>query len=348
MEQTATSPAGGVGVQPASVDRRGLIGPLADFVRLARPKQWVKGGFVLIGPVYGVADLAAKVSAGGAEGMGAAGWTGIIIAALGAYFAFGFAASAGYVLNDLKDRELDRAHPRKCRRPIAAGRVSPVAAGVYAVALIALAVASILAVPAGDGWQTPRMLLAVCVALYTLNTAAYTLSFKSHPVLDVVSLSLGFVLRVLGGCAAVAIIPSAWLLSCTFFVSMFLALGKRLGERRTLGANAAAARGVHALYTDDFLRMSVVVTGVATLLSYSDYVIAQSKTYTFGFNLLWLTLLPATYGLLRCIVLIERGVHDDPTELATKDRPFQAACAVFGLLTVALLLGVKLGWWAGA
>ncbi len=341
MEPSATTSAPGATAQTVAIDRRGLLGSPLDFVRLARPMQWIKGGFVLIGPVYGVADLALRVA--GRETT----WPTIILSALGAFCAFGFVASAGYVLNDLKDREADRSHPRKRNRPIAAGRVSAGAARMYAGALIILALAAVLVVPHAEEMGSPRTLLGVCIALYAMNTAAYTFSFKSHPVLDVVSLSLGFVLRVLGGCAAVLITPSAWLLSCTFFVSMFLALGKRLGERRTLGADAAAARGVQALYTDDFLRMSVVVTGVATLLSYSDYVVAQSKTYTFGFNLLWLTLLPATYGLLRCIVQIERGIYDDPTELATKDRPFQIACAIFGGLTAALLAGMKLGWWAG-
>lgn len=320
-------------------------GLLRDLVRLARPKQWIKGGFVLIGPFYGLADIAGRSKT-------TADWLMVVLAAAGALLAFGFAASAGYVVNDLRDRELDRVHPRKCRRPIAAGRVSAGAARAYAGMLAAAALAAILLVPAeGEGEDASvqaRSLLGLCVLLYAANTLLYSLVFKRAAVLDVVSLAMGFVLRVLGGCAAVGVAPSPWLLSCTFFVSMFLALGKRLGERRTLGADAAAARGVQALYTDDFLRMSVVVTGVATLLSYSDYVVAQSETYTVGFNLLWLTILPATYGLLRCIVLIERGVYDDPTELATRDRPFQAACAVFGLLTIALLLGVKLEWLAGA
>jgi len=312
-----------------------LIGPVADFIRLARPKQWVKGGFVLIGPVYGVADLAAR------------GWQGAVAGTIGAFLAFGFVASAGYVINDLRDREADRVHPRKRGRPIAAGRVTSGAAMLFAGALLMLSLAAVLLVPHTGALASPRALLGLCIVLYAANTAMYTLSFKSHPVLDVVSLAMGFVLRVLGGCAAVGISPSAWLLSCTFFVSMFLAFGKRLGERLMLGDDAAAARRVQALYTDDFLRMSVVVTGVATLLSYSDYVIAQSPTYTIGFNLLWLTLLPATYALLRCIIQIENGVYDDPTELATRDRPFQIACAIFGLLTGALLVGVKLGWMTG-
>ncbi|MBL8759458.1 MAG: hypothetical protein JNK35_13635, partial [Phycisphaerae bacterium] len=156
----------------------------------------------------------------------------------------------------------------------------------------------------------------------------------------------GFVLRVLAGCAAVLVVPSTWLLNVTFFIAMFLAFGKRLGERRTMGDDAAAARLVQAKYTDELLRMVVVVTGVATLLTYAGYIQSQEFGFTRGFNLLWLTMLPATYGLLRCIVLLERGDYDDPTELAAKDRAFQVAVVVFVGLTVGLrviLHGVSAG-----
>jgi 4-hydroxybenzoate polyprenyltransferase len=171
----------------------------------------------------------------------------------------------------------------------------------------------------------------------------YSFALKHVVMADVICLSLGFVLRVLGGCAAVGIGPTTWLLNCTLFLAMFLAFGKRLGERRLmLGAEgAASARGVQAAYTDDLLRMAVVVTAVASLLTYAGYVQAQEAHYHLGFNLLWLTVLPATYGVLRCMVLVERGDYDDPTELASKDPPFQLAAAVFGALTLALILWVR-------
>lgn len=307
-------------------------GGLFAYIRLARPKQWAKGAFVIIGPVYGLAVRDFPH----------------IIAVLGAFLAFGFAASACYVVNDIIDREADQAHPRKKRRPIAAGTISLPAARWFALALALLAAASIFLVPIGPGpiWQSPRLLLAAIVGLYITNVVLYSTIFKHRVVLDVISLAGGFVLRVFGGCAAAAVEPSSWLLNVTFFVAMFLALGKRLGERRTLGAAAAAGRGVHAKYTDDLLRMAVVVTGVATLLTYADYVQAQSASYTQGFNLLWLTMLPATYGLLRAMVLLERGVYDDPTEMAVRDRPFQLSVVVFGLMTIALLAGFKAGFLA--
>ena len=156
----------------------------------------------------------------------------------------------------------------------------------------------------------------------------------------------------MGGCAAAGIEPSVWLLNVTFFLSMFLAFGKRLGERKMLardagphpgGVSAAVAhRRVQAGYTDALLQMAVVVTAVCTLMTYALYVQGQGARYVVGFNLMWLTILPATYGLLRAIVMLERGRFDDPTELAVHDRGFQLA----GLVFIAITLGV-MGWGTG-
>jgi hypothetical protein len=159
------------------------------------------------------------------------------------------------------------------------------------------------------------------------------------------------VLRVVAGGAAVGIEPSLWLLNVTFFLSMFLAFGKRLGERRTLeravggglGAGeavsgAARHRRVQESYSDEFLRMAVTVTGVATLVTYAFYIQAKPMgDLAVGTWVLWLTMLPSTFGLLRSIVLLEHGLYDDPTELAYRDRAFQAAAVLFALLTGLIL-----------
>ena len=325
---------------------------LFDLLAAARPHQWAKGVFVLIGPAYGIAsrglstiprEEAARIGTG----------------AIAAFFAFGFASSACYIVNDLLDRDQDRVHPRKKNRPIAAGRISPGAAKVFALILLALAAACLFAVPlwqpmpgapmpTGNNWlaELPslgRWLLGACVGVYVANVLAYSVRIKHMTVADTISLASGFVLRVLGGCAAAMVEPSSWLLNVTFFLSMFLALGKRLGERRTMGDDVASARGVQAKYTDDLLRMAVVVTGVSTLLSYSDYVRGQGDKFTLGFNLLWLTMLPATYGLLRSILLVERGTYDDPTDLALRDRPFQLAGFAFVAITVAVMMASSTG-----
>lgn len=308
-------------------DERAGVGA---WVRLARPKQWVKGLFVVIGPVYG------QVIADQREG-----WA--IWATALAFVAFGLASSACYVINDIQDREADAVHPRKRRRPIASGLIAPGAAGVFAAALMALAAAAVAGVwmigrQVGEAWWSASgPLLAGVLTLYVVNTVAYSSWIKHVVILDVMSLSLGFVLRVLAGCAAVMVVPSTWLLNVTLFVAMFLAFGKRLGERRTVGAEVEVARRVQASYTDALLRMVVVVTGVGALITYSGYVQSRAEHFHWGFNLLWLTMLPATFALLRCMLLLETGAFDDPTELAGSDRPFQLAVVIFGLISVLLL-----------
>ncbi len=298
-------------------------------IKLARPHQWVKSVFVLIGPVYGLADGHITL----AQAAGPA-----LIAAL----AFALASSSCYVVNDLFDVEADRLHPRKCTRPIASGRVPVGVARVYALVLALGAAALVLLLPAAVRWR-----VLITLGLYMANVTVYSVWIKHMLIADVMGLSLGFVFRVMGGCAAVGIAPSTWLLNTTFFLAMFLAFGKRLGERRTAQGDAATIRAVQASYTDEMLRMAVVVTAVVTLLSYAGYVQAREGDYVDpslgGFNVLWLTVLPATFGMLRSIVLLERGDYDDPTELAMHDRAFAGSGLVFVAITLWAIVRFRLG-----
>ncbi|MGQ0628554.1 MAG: UbiA prenyltransferase family protein [Phycisphaerales bacterium] len=299
-------------------------------LRLARPHQWVKGAFVLIGPLYGFVFMREAL------------WA-TVACVLAAFCAFAFASSACYIINDLKDIDADRAHPRKKRRPLASGEVTPRGAIALACGLGVLAAAAVgsIGLTGLPGANNAALWVGATVLLYSANVIAYSVYLKHKIIADVISLALGFVLRVLGGCASVWVQPSSWLLNVTLFAAMFLALGKRLGERRTMGEAVAQVRGVQALYTDTLLQMLVVVTGVATLMTYAGYVQAMGEKYHAGFNLLWLTILPATYGLLRCLVMLEKGVYDDPTELARKDRAFQLAGLVFVLITVTLMVAFR-------
>lgn len=321
---------------------------LRAWLKLLRLHQWAKGAFVLVGPLYGHA-LSVPTHAA---------------AAFAAFLSFGLASSSCYIVNDYKDREADRLHPRKRRRPLAAGTISPRAALSVAAVLVILALATpwlafaLGAAPMPHATPSPTTaatavttkpifdltptlaatLLSIALAVYIINTLLYSIIIKHIVIADVMSLSFGFVIRVLGGCAAVLVQPSTWLLNTTLFLAMFLAFGKRLGERRTIGeVNVASTRGVQAQYTEDLLRMTVVVTAVACLVTYAAYVNSPPSNFTFGFNLLWLTMIPATFGLLRAILLLEKGDYDDPTELALHDRPFQLAAALFAITTLALM-----------
>lgn len=318
MDSSASQPE--IRAADPTVPQRPLV---MSLLKLARPKQWAKCGFVLIGPLYALADGQSVP------------WK----AEIGATISFAFASSFCYVFNDIRDREADRAHPRKRRRPIASGAVDVRTAWLFAIVLAIAAIAP-LALVEGKA----LLWLAVAIGVYVANVMLYSLVFKHLVILDVISLSMGFVIRVLGGCAAAAVFPSAWLLNCTFFLAMFLAFGKRLGERRTMvaaGADVSAARAVQSVYTDELLRMVVVVTAVATLITYAGYVQAREEKLPDQLNLLWLTMLPATYGMFRCMVLLEQGKYDDPTELAAGDRAFQVACLIFGVITLGVFAYAK-------
>ncbi len=330
---------------------------LIPLLRLARPHQWSKSVFVLIGPFYHL-PMAAREKRD---------LESILIPALVTAAAFALVSSACYVVNDIFDAEADRTHPRKRNRPIASGAVRPGLAWLFAIGLFVVGFSGVLllpgAAPPGEVESvTPRTWVACALLLYAANVTAYSAFIKHSVITDVMSLSVGFVLRVMAGCWAVAIMPTVWLLNVTLFLAMFLSFGKRLGERKMLlaaatesapgeGSKSAAAqameaaalhRRVQASYTDTLLQMAVVVTGVATLMGYAAYVQAQADKglYYAGFNLLWLTILPATYCLLRAIVLIEQGKYDDPTELAIHDRAFQAGAGMFAIITAAVM-----SWW---
>jgi len=229
------------GTADGSAGSGGLVGGL---IKLARPHQWVKGVFVLAGPAFAYGD-------GKLDGVG---FTQLVVTMGIVFFAFCLSASGCYVFNDLGDVEVDRAHPRKCRRPIASGRVSVGQAKVFGVALLVIGLGLGFLIPGELKWWVVGL-----VGAYIANVMLYTAVFKHMVILDVLSLSTGFVLRVLGGCAAVAVTPSTWLLNATLFLSMFLAFGKRLGERRVMGdGDAGAVRKVQERYSDQILRMLVV------------------------------------------------------------------------------------------
>lgn len=295
-------------------------------LKLARPTQWSKSVFVAIGPFYWLTDNAPEDV-----------WV-FVLDVLMACAAFALASSGCYVFNDLADVEEDRNHPRKRRRPIASGAVPEGIARWYGVALFGAALVLVALLPSATRWVTGAFVLA-----YIGNVMAYSARLKHLVIADVMSLSMGFALRVLGGCAAISIAPSTWLLNVVLFLSMTLAFGKRLGERRSMDGDASSVRTVQSQYSDELLRMAVVVTGVGTLLTYAGYVTTREADFAWpagaeGFNLLWLTIIPATYALLRAMLLLEAGRYDDPTELAVADRPFKAAALVFALMMLGL-------WW---
>ena len=192
---------------------------LMPYLKLARPQQWVKNTFVLPGLIFGHAlDDAEKVAA-----------------ALLATFAFCLMSSAVYALNDVFDRERDREHPDKRRRPVASFEIAP-RSGVLFGAVLALA-------SLGLGLAAGPAVVAI-LAAYALLNLGYSLGLKRVPVVDVFIIAAGFMLRILAGTIGIGIAPSRWLLLCGFLVTLFLGFAKRRAELASLAEEAGKHRPV--------------------------------------------------------------------------------------------------------
>ncbi len=276
-------------------------------VALLRPRDWVKNALVLAPLLFG-----AKLF--DAEAVGHA-----LLAAL----SFCLAASAGYVWNDLADREADRRHPVKRTRPLAAGTVSPGRA--IAVSAIALGGALGLATLAG----TPVVL---CVVAYVTLAASYSAWLKHVAIVDVLGIGAFYILRVLGGSLAIEVPASDWLLMATGLLAVFLGLCKRRHELVLLGGEAAEHREVLGQTGRRFLDAAISLTTSTTLIAYLLYAMSPETVAKFGTRGMLAGAPFVFYGLLRYLHLVyTEGQGGSPTELVATDPGVLAAAGGFAL-----------------
>ena len=245
-----------------------------DFIKLMRPHQWAKNGFVFIGVLFGHA------------------WTDpqMLLAAVLAAGAFCLVASAVYIVNDLADRERDRVHPKKRHRPLASGRVSVRAALVVAAALTAGAIAL--------GFAASPTVVAIIVG-YALMNLAYTHSLKNVVLLDVFIIAAGFILRILAGTLGIDIAPSQWLLVCSLFLTLFLGFTKRRSELLVVGSDYLIHRKALLHYNAQLLDKMIGVCAAAALMSYSLYTMSPATVQAHGTENLIYTIPFVAYGLFR-------------------------------------------------
>ena len=278
-----------------------------------RPRQWTKNVFVLAPLVFSqsLTDPRALARAGLA------------------FVAFCMAASAVYLFNDLRDREEDRRHPLKKLRAIASGRVPPATAGTAAAVLAvgALACAAVLGAP-----------VAAIVAVYLTLNALYSSGLKAVAILDVLVLSLGFVLRVLGGGEAIGVAVSAWLLLCTIFVSLLLAVAKRRHELILLADGASDQRRVLDHYSPLLLDQMINVVTAGSVLAYALYSISPETVERFQTRYLVYTIPFVLFGIFRFLYLVYQSTSDlNPTESMLKDAPFLINLALWAATVTSII-----------
>lgn len=273
-----------------------------------RPRQWPKNAFVFAGLVFdGQLSLNNFVP---------------LQRVLAAFFIFCFLSSAVYLVNDIVDAPADRLHPLKRNRPIAAGSLSPRLAGFIAALCILLSL--------GAAWLLSPVLLGVSLAYLVVNLL-YSLWLKHLPIIDVLVLASGFVLRVLAGVVVIHVqLFSPWLYLSTVLLALFIGFGKRRAEIVLLGEGAAGHRSVLAGYNLEFLNHLITMVSTAVILTYSLYTFLTPQTASQ--NQLMLTTPFVLYGVFRYLYLIHvRKMGGAPEELLWNDRSLQVTILLWAL-----------------
>ena len=274
---------------------------LYPYLRLLRPHQWVKSGFVFAGLLFGHAWRDAQLV------------EQVLLAAI----AFALAASSVYVVNDLFDRAGDRLHPEKRHRPLAAGvaQVKPalMLAGACLLAALMLAHAASTTV------------LIIVLGYVGLNVA-YSAGLKHVVLLDVLIVSAGFMLRILAGTLGVGIVPSRWLLLCGLTTTLFLGFAKRRAELNVLAALGGQHRRVLDDYGPTLLDTLIGLCAAGTIVGYSLYTVSAETVAMHGTSRMIYTVPFVVYGIFRYVFLLHRrGGGGDPAAALLRDGHLRGA-----------------------
>lgn len=277
--------------------KRTFLGEMQGLIKLVRPKQWVKNSFVFA-PLIFASEFLHLDS---------------IYSTLLAAFLFCLAASAVYIVNDLKDIEKDRIHPEKSKkRPLASGQVSPQSAIILLILLYIVLISFLGIIPS----------VIYVIFIYLALNWAYTFKLKHEPVIEIFIVAFGFVLRVYAGAMALTVPVSHWMFITTLSISLYLASIKR---RQELLQSGSQSRGVLAYYSVTLIDRFAEMSAVTAVVFYSLYVMeVQPK--------LIVTVPLVIFGLFRYWYIVEtlKG-GESPTDVIIQDKQI--------LLTVLLWVG---------
>ena len=289
---------------------------MKNIVILLRPQQWLKNGFIFV-PLFFDHKLT--------------DWYCLCSAIL-AFFAYSFAASAIYCLNDLIDVEADRKHPKKCKRPIAAGVISKVQA-LLLVALclgISFAIASLLEDYAQ--WKVMGIL-----GVYIVMNIAYCLKLKQMAIVDVFIIAVGFVLRIFVGGFATGVVLSQWIVLMTFLLALFLAFAKRRDDVVIYEDTGVLARKNVNRYNLPFMNQVIGVVSSITMVCYIMYTVDPEVIARMGSRYVYLTSVFVLAGIIRYLQLTIVDVKSgSPTKVLMKDRFVQ--CSIVGWIITFVLI----------
>lgn len=289
-----------------------------DYMKILRPKQWVKNFFVML-PLFFGGELFN---------------TQALLSAVITMLAYSFAASSIYCFNDIHDVSDDRRHPVKCHRSVASGAVSiAMAYGMMIVCFILSAVC--VALLPDTALQTGGVIL-----FYWLLNLAYCAWLKQHAIIDVCIVAFGFVLRLLAGGLATHIELSKWIVLMTFLITLFMSFAKRRDDVIRMEKTGEAPRKNTIRYNLTFINQAITITASVTLVCYIMYTVSPEVISHFKTDYLYLTSIFVLVGLLRYIQLtVVDQRSGDPTKVLLKDR-FTQLIVLAWLLTFLLIIYV--------
>lgn len=281
---------------------------MRNFIRLFRPKQWTKNGIVFAALIFSGNFFT---------------WP-LLLRTLEGVAVFCAISSAVYILNDIVDRKKDAEHPSKCRRPIASGAISvPVAAAISGgLFLFGFAAAWML-----------NLYFALVILAYVVINVFYTFHLKNIPILDIMCIAAGFVLRALSGSFLIQVGISPWLIVCTMLLSLFLAIQKRRSEFLRMKELGKEGRAVLRYYTADLLRDMCSVIDSATIMAYCLYTINQERAIPMMFTIPFVI-----YGLFRYQLIVHTmDLAETPEMALLKDRPLLIDILLWGATCMGII-----------
>lgn len=293
-----------------------------ELIKAARPKQWTKNLLVFAAVIF-AKKLGDPVA---------------VLQVVAIFALFCLLSGTVYLVNDVVDLEQDRQHPRKRKRPIASGRLSPATALIAAAIGAPLAVAGCFLVSSGAGFTA---------LAYLGLTYSYHFLLKHIVILDALAVAGGFVLRAVIGAEAIQVEISPWLLLCTLLLALFLAFTKRRQEMVLLEEGALATRKILSEYTPHLLDQMIATVTACTVMSYCLYTISDRTVNEVGSRDLIFTIPLVIYGIFRYLYLVHRhGQGDAPDQVLLNDLPLLATVAVY-VLVVAVIFYMAAGGLGG-
>jgi 4-hydroxybenzoate polyprenyltransferase len=291
---------------------------LPVLLKAMRPKQWLKNGLLFVAPVAAlrITNVETMLQVGAA------------------FLLFCLVSSAIYLINDLVDIEADRHHTKKRNRPLASGKLPVIVAQVVAVLLLGVMIPIAL-------FLGPTITFGLIVVAYVVNALLYDFFFKHVVLVDLFSLSAGFVLRVMGGALVIGVSISPWLYLVTILAALFIGVNKRRHELVLLEHGAGKHRPILDEYSPGLLDQLTSTLTAATIIAYSLYT-WQGETVSKKNNLMMATIPFAIYAVFRYLYLIyQRDEGGAPEELLTRDLPLIIDVVLWGITALVILYFFK-------